>query len=199
MTDKERQDYAALKEAELREQEARMAKVEARARADQANDRLQEVSGVRRLQASVKEGLQRLKSAASDSWEADRKVFQDLWSALTSGVEKVTGKAAEVDETLAEQIDDELDALAAQADEIDARIAQRGIQMKMDIQEQVAAVRRQGDAAREEWRRVKREHDESRREVTSRFKESLERLKKSLSEARQRVDEAGGEPAQPHT
>ena len=61
MDEEQRREYVALKEQELREQDARIARLEARARDDEAGEQLSELTGLRQVNAKLREGLARLK------------------------------------------------------------------------------------------------------------------------------------------
>jgi hypothetical protein len=93
----QREPYAAEKERELREQDARIAATEARAKRARARDPIDELDGVRALQANLKESVERLKHRDADGWETIRSDVEEALSTLSAALAEINARLDELD------------------------------------------------------------------------------------------------------
>jgi hypothetical protein len=94
----EREPYAAEKERELREQDARIAATEARAKRAHATDPIDELGGVRALQANLKESVERLKHRDTEGWDTIRSDVEEALSTLSAALAEINARLDELDQ-----------------------------------------------------------------------------------------------------
>jgi hypothetical protein len=99
MERKQREPYAAEKERELREQDARIAATDARARRARASDPIEELNGVRVLQATLKESVERLKRRDAADWETIRSDVEEALATLVAALTEINARLDELDQS----------------------------------------------------------------------------------------------------
>jgi hypothetical protein len=99
MERKRREPYAAEMEREVREQDARIAATEARARRARATDPIEELNGVRVLQATLKESVERLKRRDEADWEMIRSDVEEALSTLVAALREINARLDELEQT----------------------------------------------------------------------------------------------------
>src|SRR6478735_8093514 len=103
MNERERDDYAAQKEQELREHDARVAMTEAHAREMDAAEQLKELTGLRGLRGRLEDHLKRFKDASRDNWEQIKADFEDSRTEFASRLDAIKGKLDQIDQVREEQ------------------------------------------------------------------------------------------------
>jgi hypothetical protein len=95
----QREPYAAEKEREVREQDARIAATEARAREAAASDPIAELNGVLALQASLKASVELLKRRDAADWETIRSDVEEALETVTAALREINARLDELDQS----------------------------------------------------------------------------------------------------
>src|SRR5690349_21092417 len=132
MNDTQRREYAALKEQELREQDARIAGLEATARDEEASDQLAELTGLRKTNAKLRDALARFNAAVGEQLEQRRSEIEQGASDVARALDRVGARLAGIDAAAFTSLEAELDETDAEIREADAWLAQRMIMVGMD-------------------------------------------------------------------
>ena len=94
----QREPYAAEKERELSEQDARIAATETRAKQANASEPIDELKGVRALQANLKESIERLKHEDASGWETLRSDIEEALSTLAAALAEINARLNELEQ-----------------------------------------------------------------------------------------------------
>src|SRR5689334_23421839 len=127
MIDKDREDaaqgdYAAEKEQELREEDARVTMAEAHARETASTQELKELTGLRELQAKARAYLNRFKESSLAEQERIRADFEDSRRRFVSRLDAINANLRRVDEVREDKLNAQLDQLDAEIVELDAKV-----------------------------------------------------------------------------
>ena len=182
--------YARLKEQELREQDARLAKLEARARQENAEDELAELTGLRNFNAKLRDALARFNQQAGEQLDQVRSDIEQGAADAANDMDRVAERLARIDAAAFEAIASEFDETDAEIREAEAWLAQAVIQFDVDTQAELAEVREQRDQAQESRREAAASSDETRPEKRTAFKRALEDLKSKWSSVREKIRHA---------
>jgi hypothetical protein len=98
MERKEREPYALEKEREVREQDARIAATDVRAREVRATDPMDELVEVRALQSKLKESVVQLKYPDAAHWETIRSDVEEALTTLVAALDEINARLDELEQ-----------------------------------------------------------------------------------------------------
>jgi hypothetical protein len=192
MNDKQRREYAALKDQELREQDARLARLEAHARDDQAVEELAELSGLRAAHARLRDAVTRFNGVAAEELEQRRTEIEEGAADAARDVDRIAERLAGIDAAAFQSLAAEFDETDAEIREADAWLAQGVILVGIDTQENFERVKQQREATRDQARQAATASEDTRSDKRSAFKRALDELKARWRSTRDRIHEAHG-------
>jgi hypothetical protein len=187
MNDRERDDYAAKKDQELRGHDARMKMVEARAREDEATEQLKELTGLRELYDKAKAYLQGFRQSGDAERDQAKSTYEESHERFRNMLEAITAKVDQIDQVREDRLNAQLDQLDQEIVELDVKMQQEGIDLDIDESEKLNDVHDELEAAKEKRRRIAAAGEESGQEMRSDFRRAVDHLKESLKNAQERV------------
>jgi len=190
MDEKQRREYAGLKEQELREQDARLAGLEAHARDERATDELAELTGLRKTNAKLRDAVSRFNLAAEEEFEQRRREIEEGAVAAADDFDQIAERLARIDAAAFQSLAAEFDQTDAEIREADAWLAQRVILLGMDTQEDFERIKKQRDATRDQQRQAVMASAETRSDKKNAFKRALDELKAKWRSTRERIHQA---------
>lgn len=190
MNEKQRREYAALKDQELREQDARLARLEAHARDDQAVDELAELSGLRQFNAKLRDTLARFNAAAVEELEQRRMEIEEGAADAARDFDRIAERLAGIDAAAFQSLAAEFDEADAEIREADAWLAQGVILVGIDIQERFDRVKQQREATRDQARQAATASEDTRSDKRNAFKRALDELKEKWRSTREKIRQA---------
>jgi hypothetical protein len=93
----QREPFALEKERQLRQQDVRIAATEVRARELGASEPIEELDGVRALQASLKESVEHLKERDAADWETIRSDVEEALATLLAALSEIDARLDELE------------------------------------------------------------------------------------------------------
>jgi hypothetical protein len=172
------QDYADRIQAQMRALDARIDEVEAAARARNASDQMNEVSGLRRVRDRVRQHLADVKQHTQDDWQTTRSELEGEWNEFRRSVSDAHSRYVAWDEAREQRFNahlDEADAAlrrsAAEDAVVAAGVKARVSEARNDLKEKTAQARRTYDTWRKhrEDEKLLRTLDESELELDEAF------------------------------
>jgi hypothetical protein len=142
-------------EAQFREAEARMDVLVARARAEQAGEEMQEVSGLRAAREKARATLDAMKRDAAADFETSRRAVEQALAELDAGIDRAGARADAWDAARARRFDARLDEADARLRVWKAEAAQRKAALDVERRDALAALEQraaEGRARAAEWR-----------------------------------------------
>jgi hypothetical protein len=103
MERREREPYALEKEREVREQDARIAVTDARAREVRATDPMDELVEVRALQSKLKESVAQLKHRDAAHWETIRSDVEEALATVVAALDEINARLDELEQAEGER------------------------------------------------------------------------------------------------
>jgi chromosome segregation protein len=190
MNERERDDYAAEQEQELRAHDARLAMTEARARENEAAEQLKELTGLKALQSKLKDHLKRFKEAGQADRDERKSDFESVRKEFTSTFDAIKAKLGQIDRVREEKLNAQLDQLDLEIIELEAKIQKKEIVLDEEDAKEMDHVHGQLEAAKDKRREVASAHEESEQEMKSGFGQAIDDLKRTWQHARGRVQAA---------
>lgn len=198
MENEERGLYAERKAQELREDEARIAGIEAQAREEDAREAIEELSGIKRLKESVKQRMQQLADQNTRDWEQVRADVDAGSGRLKTALQGLGDRLRDIDDQREKRLNAQLDQIDASIAQLDSQITQGYLTSAIEVQRAMDRLKEQQRQAEEQRRAVAEARKDARKRVLDGFKRSIEILKQSFSDASAKVDAAREGGAQPH-
>jgi hypothetical protein len=193
MNEKQRREYAALKEQELREQDARLAKLEARARDEQATAEIAELSGLRQFNARLRDALARFNHTAAEQLSQARSDIESGAADAANDMDRVAARLARIDADAFESISAEFDETDASIREADAWLAQRAIGLTVDARDDLEHVKQQRDETLEYQQEAAEAPEDTRSQKKNAFRRAVEELKEKWRSTREKIHRSGRE------
>jgi hypothetical protein len=190
MNEKQQREYAALKEQELREQDARLARLEARARDEEATDELAELTGIRKTNAQLRDALARFNAAAVEQLEQRRSEIEAGAADAANDLDRIAARLARIDEAAFHSLEAEFDETDAEIREADAWLAQRLISIGTDTQADFEQVKQTRDDTREQRQQAAAASEDTRSDKKNAFRRALDELKAKWHSTREKIHRA---------
>jgi hypothetical protein len=187
MNQRERDDYAAEQEQELRAHDTRLAMTEAHARETEAAEQLKELTGLKALQSKLKDRLRRFKEAAEADRDQKKSDFENVRKEFASTFSAIKAKLDQIDRVREDKLNAQLDQLDLEIIELDAKVEKKEIILDEEDAEEMDRVHGQLETAKDKRREVASAREESREEMKSGFGEAIDDLKRAWHHARGRV------------
>jgi phage shock protein A len=127
-------------EAEVREADAQLAVLEARAKARDAKKDMDEISGLTAAKERVSQRLAELKRLAADEHRAAKQALEEDVEALKAGLQRVAGRYAAWDAAAGRRLDARLDEAEARVRVWSAQVAQTRAEQAMKRRDALATL-----------------------------------------------------------
>jgi hypothetical protein len=138
--DKQKDLTAEKLEAEVREAEAQLAVLEARARARDAKKDMDEISGLTTAKERARKRLAELKRLVAEEHRAAKQALAEDIEALKAGLQRVAGRYAAWDAAAGRQLDARLDEAEARVRVWRAQVAQTRAEQAMKRNDALATL-----------------------------------------------------------
>jgi hypothetical protein len=122
MNEKERDAYVREKDEQLRQDEARLAMAEAKAREMQATEQLKELTGLKAFQAKQRDHLKQVKEASGEHSDKIKAELDAARSEFATKFGTVKAKLDQVDQAREKKLDAQLDQLDQEIALMDSKI-----------------------------------------------------------------------------
>lgn len=171
------QAYVDRVNAQMRALDARLDEVEAAARARNATEEMNEISGLRQLRDRMRQHLADVKQQTTDDWQATRRDFEDEWNDFRRSVSDAHSRLIAWDETREQRFNAHLD----EADAAVRRSAAEDAAVAADVRIRISEAR---DDLKSKADQARRNYDAWRKQRAD------EKLLRNLDESELELDEA---------
>ena len=187
MDDRTKELFARQKEAEIREHEAKLRRLDAEARATQAQEAIEEISGLHALHDRIKERWINSKSRRRPEQTRRALDIETGWANFQRRFKDAQQKYRAFDDARLERLNARLDQLDAKFDELKAQAKQDTTGEAIAIRGAIDNLKAKLAAAREKRRRVASAKDEAAADVEIAYAQAVDDLNEAYERASEKV------------